>query len=351
MCPGLSDDLKQIDDARKTAIINRELKLLDIDIAALQEKRLAADGIIREHDYFFFWQGKEPDEPRTHGAGFTVKNSILSSIEPPSEGTQSIFALRLSSATGLVNILSVYAPTLNSSAETKYQLYEDFATIIITIPATEEFYLFGDFNALIGADHDFWPLCIGHFGVGKLIENGQRLLEMCTFNNFCVTNTYFQSKPQQTVSWRLPRSRHWHQLDLIFARRASLNSVKKACSDHIADCDTNHSLVAAKVRLNPRRIHNAKQKGRPRINTSFTCLPGVRAHFLDSLQETLNCCLTDTAEERWGHICEAIYNSAMDSFGKREKKITDWFEAGITELEPVISAKRDQYHRKCATPP
>ena len=37
MCPGLFDDLQKIDDTRKTAIIDRELKRLNIDIAGLQE--------------------------------------------------------------------------------------------------------------------------------------------------------------------------------------------------------------------------------------------------------------------------------------------------------------------------
>ena len=43
MCPGLSDDLQKIDDSRKTAIIDRELLRLDIDIAGLQETRLPGD--------------------------------------------------------------------------------------------------------------------------------------------------------------------------------------------------------------------------------------------------------------------------------------------------------------------
>ncbi|GFS12151.1 hypothetical protein ElyMa_003104100 [Elysia marginata] len=42
MCPGLSNGLQQVNDARKTAIIDRELAKQNIDIAALQETRLAA---------------------------------------------------------------------------------------------------------------------------------------------------------------------------------------------------------------------------------------------------------------------------------------------------------------------
>lgn len=39
MCPGLSDDLSQVDDSRKITIINCELKQLNIDIAALEENK------------------------------------------------------------------------------------------------------------------------------------------------------------------------------------------------------------------------------------------------------------------------------------------------------------------------
>ena len=54
MRPGLSDDLLQVDDTRKTAIIDRELKRLNIDVAALQETRLPSNGSLREQDYTFF---------------------------------------------------------------------------------------------------------------------------------------------------------------------------------------------------------------------------------------------------------------------------------------------------------
>ena len=62
--PGLSADLQQMDDFRKTAIINKELTRLNIDVACLQETRLADSGSLRELTYTFFWQGLSQDEPR-----------------------------------------------------------------------------------------------------------------------------------------------------------------------------------------------------------------------------------------------------------------------------------------------
>ncbi|XP_037803947.1 uncharacterized protein LOC119598372 [Penaeus monodon] len=129
-------------------------------------------------------------------------------------------------------------------------------------------------------------------------ENGQRLLELCCYHDLCITNTFFATKP--------------------------LNCVLTTRSYHSADCDTDHSM----------------QKGRPRINTSKTAIPDLCERFANSIEDALKNCPGGNTEERWSHIRDFIYNSAMDTFGKRERQNPDWFEAGIAELEPAIEAKR-----------
>ena len=47
MRPGLSNDLQQINDSRKLAIIDSELDRLNIDIATLQQTRLAENGSLK----------------------------------------------------------------------------------------------------------------------------------------------------------------------------------------------------------------------------------------------------------------------------------------------------------------
>ena len=95
MTPGLSSDPNEIDDARKTAVINSELFRLNVDIAALQETRLAELGTLRERDYTFVWKGKGADEVREHGVGFAIKNSLMQMAEPGEDGTERIYTLRL----------------------------------------------------------------------------------------------------------------------------------------------------------------------------------------------------------------------------------------------------------------
>ena len=72
-------DTENINDARKTAVINNELLRLKVDIAALQETRLAGQGSFKENNYTFFWHSKSVDVGREHGVGFAVKNALLQS--------------------------------------------------------------------------------------------------------------------------------------------------------------------------------------------------------------------------------------------------------------------------------
>ena len=116
MCPGLSAD------SRKTAIISKELARLNIDVACLQETRLADSGSLMERDNTFFWQGLSQDEPRQYSVGFAVRNSLVATTETTSGGSSRILALRIKTSVGFVNIISAYAPTLSSIPEAKDQL-------------------------------------------------------------------------------------------------------------------------------------------------------------------------------------------------------------------------------------
>ena len=135
-----SEDLQVIDDARKTAVIDHELHRLNIDIAALQETRLPDSGSLKEEHCTFFWQGKSAEETREHGVGFNVKNTLLCMIQPPTDGTERILTLRLSTVEGPVNIVCVYAPTRNSPTEAKDQFYESLDAVVNRIPKSEHVY-------------------------------------------------------------------------------------------------------------------------------------------------------------------------------------------------------------------
>lgn len=55
--------------------------------------------------------------------GFAVKNSLLSTIEPPAGGTERLLTLRMTMRTGVVNFVCVHAPTVGFSMDEKDQFY------------------------------------------------------------------------------------------------------------------------------------------------------------------------------------------------------------------------------------
>ena len=189
---------------------------------------------------------------------------------------------------------------LSATPDAKDEFYENLASTIRNIPSTEQLVLLGNFNARVGADNDSWPSCLGPFGVGKMNENGQQLLKLCVFHNLCITNSFFKTKPQHKVSWRHLHSKHWHQLDLILVRHAAIKNVLHTCSYHSADCDTDHSLVCCKIRLQPKKFHHAKKLGNLHIDVSKMTQPDLIEQFAEAFEEEYDASQSgDTAIEMW----------------------------------------------------
>ena len=128
---------------------NNELRRLQVDIIALQETRLAENGIIRERDYSFFWEGKAADKTKEHGVGFAIKNNLLGSIIPSSERTERLLKLQLQTSAGLVSLISAYAPTLAFASELKDRFFDDLSAAISKVPLQEPLFIFSDFNARV----------------------------------------------------------------------------------------------------------------------------------------------------------------------------------------------------------
>ena len=171
-------------------------------------------------------------------------------------------------------------------------------------------------------------------------DNGQRLLELCSYQKLCVTNTFFQNKTCHKASWKHPRSNQWHQLDLIITKHCSLNDVHNTRVFHSADCDTDHALVISKIKIRPKRLHYSKKNGQPKIDTRKTADPTSREEFVECLLKSLPQEKDQNAEKCWESLRTTIYETAMKVFGRKKHNSADWFDANITELTPLIDAKR-----------
>ena len=176
-----------------------------------------------------------------------------------------------------------------------------------------------------------WPCCLGQFGFGKMNENGQRLLELCTYHDLCIANSYFRTKPRHNVSWRHPRSKHWHQMNLILFRRAALKNVLHTRSYHSADCNTDHSLVCCKVRLQPKRFHRTKKQGNPRIEVSKMSQPNLMSQFAEAFEKSSMTHMPKFLSQKSGTFSETLCTAEpwLPS-AKRPQRLT----IGLTQSRP-----------------
>ena len=130
--------------------------------------------------------------------------------------------------------------------------------------------MLGDFNTRVGTDSEAWPSWLGHHDIGRINENGQRLLELCCLQRLHVTNTYFSVQGIQQGLMETPMVPHCHQLDLVITRHVDQSSVLHTHSHNSADCNINHFLATSKVRLMSKKIHHSKTKGQPCFSTCCT---------------------------------------------------------------------------------
>ena len=121
----------------------------------------------------------------------------------------------------------------------------------------------------------------------------QRLLKLCAFHNLCITNSYFETKPQHKVSCIQGTGTNWtwFWLGLLLLHTRSY---------HSADCDTDHSLVCCKIRLQPKTFHRSKKPGNPRIDVIKMSQPDLVEQFAEAFVKEYDPPQPgDSATEKW----------------------------------------------------
>ncbi|CAM4709419.1 unnamed protein product [Leuciscus chuanchicus] len=326
---------------RKSAVIDRELLRLRVDIAALSETWLTGSGSVREANFTFYWTGYPDNERPKHGVGFAICNKLLCFTETPISISPRLSSLRLHTTAGPVTLLSTYAPTLTSPDDQKDSFYLLLSETLSNISRGHRIFILGDFNARVGSNTTAWPDVLGPHGVGSLNDNGQRLLELCATHKLCIPSSFFEGSIWSKMTWQHPRSKRWHQLDHVIIQRNHLQDLTHVRSMHSADCDTDHSLVRCKIKLNPKRIHLSSPKPSPTFDILATKSKEICQQFQASLQaKFVLSAPTQDATLAWLRFRNIVRDCALSSFGRRTRKQPDWFRCYADTLLPSLANKR-----------
>ena len=123
----------------------------------------------------------------------------------------------------------------------------------------------GDFNAKVGNNHTTWGKTLGrHEMEEKENENGHRLLEFCSSNNMCITNTQVIQRKCRKTTWTSPDGNTNNLIDYIITREEWLTSIKKTRAYRSAEIGSDHNLIISEVQL---KVHGRRTPTRRRYNT------------------------------------------------------------------------------------
>lgn len=331
---------------RKTAIVARELRRFNIDVAALSETHLADEGELTEHGggYTFFWKGTTAAEPRRSGVGFAIKNHLVRKLgEFPVHISDRITTLRLHLLNNnFLNIISVYAPTLDKADDIKDQFYEELTQCLNGVRPRDQVLLMGDFNARVGQDYEAWPGVLGRHGVGNMNNNGQLLLSLCAQFDLAITNTMFRLPAKHKTTWMHPRSKHWHLIDYAIVRRSDVSCVQITRVMRSAHCWTDHRLVVTKMHIRlspPRRSQKAKCS---RLNVDKLTSLQVRKSYSEALAKKLPSPREQTGDidADWSVLTSRILDSATTVLGLKVRKNEDWYDENDGMLTEAIDKHR-----------
>ena len=100
--------------------------------------------------------------------------------------------------------VSVYTPTLDSPDDVKDRFYDMLYSTLRRISKNDKIKMLGDFNAMVGRNHDILHGVIGHHGVGNMNSSGLRLLSLCSEFGLAVINTFFQLRDMHKTFWMHP---------------------------------------------------------------------------------------------------------------------------------------------------
>ena len=326
-----------------TAIVGNELSRYNIDIAALSETRFADTGDLTEHGtgYTYFWSGKKLTEPREAGVGFVIRTELVTRLETLPKGindrlmTMRIPLIRNSHLT----LISAYAPTMTYSDEGKEQFYLELSNTLDSMPKSDKLLILGDFKARVGNSLNTWPNVIGRHGIGKMNSNGLLLLSFCAEKGLIITNTLFEFPVIHKSTWMHPRSKHWHQIDFIIARRRDIKDMLITQAMRGADCLSDHILLRCRASFQLARKHRRQPSNiiKKKLDVRKLRNSGTREPFVDAITNSLQVVNTDgdDLETQWSTFKDTVFDTAKSVLGYSKRKQPD--SSPSRGIQPIFS--------------
>ena len=246
-------------DLGKLHLLLEVLKQNDIGIIGMSEVRWSGEGLFYCGDYTIIYCGKEGGQSVV---AIALNKHFATALKSYNTISDRLVMIKLNTKPVTLNIIQAYAPTSASTEEEIENFYNDLQAAKDMIPSREICIVMGDFNAKVGEGED--PECgIGPYGLGERNERGDMLATFCQANELCVTNTLFKQPNRRRYTWVSPDEKIRNQIDYMLIDNAWKSTVLNSKTRPGVDCDTDHMLVTAKLRV------KAYRQCKPKPNAKY----------------------------------------------------------------------------------
>lgn len=250
---------KSLYAAGKTHNIINEMKRMNINILGVSEVRWPSSGQVNIGDHTMYYAGNA--EPHHYnGVAIIVDKESNKSVKNFIPLSDRAALLQIKAYPRDINIIQVYAPTMEKPDTEIQQFYSDIKQLIKATKKNEVNIVMGDFNAKIGKGkvEDI----VGNYGLGVRNDRGDLLLQFCQEENLMIANTWFQLPDRRLYTWKAPGDYNnnviRNQIDYILLDKRYRNGIKGVKTYPGADIGSDHNPVTGKLEIKLKKIQHRR---------------------------------------------------------------------------------------------
>nr|CAB3230289.1 craniofacial development protein 2-like [Phallusia mammillata] len=299
----------------KLAQVVREFHTYGLNILGVSEMRWIGSGKLTSEGKTVVFSGH--NKQHIHGVGFVLDHEANQALVGWKPISDRIITARFHSRHGKTSIVQVYAPTEEAEESEKDLFYDQLQDTLNGIPKHDLQLLMGDFNAQIDGNRAGWSDILGPFGVAsKTNNNGHRLLTICSTNELCIGNTFFNHKRIHKQTWKSPNGKTTSEIDYICICRRWRSALQDVRSCRGADVASDHYLVKGSLKLKLKKI--IKHSGtKPYDLIKLKDQKIVKMFHKDLSTRFQAVQVKDDIEEQWKQFREIVTTAADQTLGRR----------------------------------
>ena len=171
--------------------------------------------------------------------------------------------------------------------------------------------------------------CVGKWGLGDRNEGGQLLVDFSQEHELSIMNTHFQHHLRRLHTWTTPEGLHRNQIDFVLTPRRWFSSATNVKTYPGADCESDHELLLAKLKVKLKRL----KKEPPLLRYDLKLMDnnyGVDSK--NKFNELLLIEEEQAPDEMWSQIKDNIYKAAKENISVAKYKKNSWISNSTLDL-------------------